>query len=488
MSRNVRFLVCGLPAILMGVAAFQAGLMDDAYIFCRYAENLISGLGAVFNPDERVEGYTSPLHMLLIAAGAATGVPAWQMARALPLFAAVATIWLVGFVKTRSDDSPLVGPIAAVLTAASMPFALWATTGMDTSLFALAVTAAVLALERSAPGQVSAPVWLLAGATFLVRPEGAVVLAAAAALAWRPRQGLSVAAGLVPIAALTLFRLAYYGVPLPNTFYAKVDGGGLALFGRGLLYVLDALIRLLPLAAVAAVAAWRYRQRSFAMVIALGLMGAAVFEGGDHFSMHRFFVPVIPLLALVAAREITSRTATAGQALAVGLGLALVLGPWTMFAPSLPDGSGQSMRRRFRGEISQSMLFDEVGQQLAAALGPDHDAAMLTVGAIPYRTRWKVIDLLGLTDGNIARTTKALGHGTAGHEKFDSAYVLGRRPELILLYPWFWSSPVADDKVRTIPFLHEAQKDLLRSPRFEREYRLQWVKLPGGFVALYRRV
>ena len=44
-------------------------LLDDAYISARYARNLAEGHGLVFNPGERVEGYTN-LAWVVGAAGA----------------------------------------------------------------------------------------------------------------------------------------------------------------------------------------------------------------------------------------------------------------------------------------------------------------------------------------------------------------------------------------------------------------------------------
>ena len=40
---------------------------DDAYIGYRYAKNLAEGKGLVFNPGERVEAYTDPLYVVLLA-------------------------------------------------------------------------------------------------------------------------------------------------------------------------------------------------------------------------------------------------------------------------------------------------------------------------------------------------------------------------------------------------------------------------------------
>ena len=50
------------------IAAFASGLTDDAFISFRYARNLLEGQGLVFNPGERVEGYTNFLWVLELAA------------------------------------------------------------------------------------------------------------------------------------------------------------------------------------------------------------------------------------------------------------------------------------------------------------------------------------------------------------------------------------------------------------------------------------
>src|SRR2546426_1824807 len=41
--------------------------IDDAFINLRFAENLAAGLGPVFNAGERVEGYTTPAWVFLLA-------------------------------------------------------------------------------------------------------------------------------------------------------------------------------------------------------------------------------------------------------------------------------------------------------------------------------------------------------------------------------------------------------------------------------------
>ena len=49
---------------------------DDAYISLRYARNFAAGEGLRFNPGgERVEGFSSPLHVLAMGSALALGAP-----------------------------------------------------------------------------------------------------------------------------------------------------------------------------------------------------------------------------------------------------------------------------------------------------------------------------------------------------------------------------------------------------------------------------
>ena len=56
------------PVLLFHAWVFSNFLVDDSFILLRYADNLQRGRGLVFNLGERVEGFTSPLLVLLQAA------------------------------------------------------------------------------------------------------------------------------------------------------------------------------------------------------------------------------------------------------------------------------------------------------------------------------------------------------------------------------------------------------------------------------------
>ena len=55
-------------ALLVWLASVSWFLTDDAFISFRYVHNLLEGHGLVFNPGERVEGYSNFLWVLELAA------------------------------------------------------------------------------------------------------------------------------------------------------------------------------------------------------------------------------------------------------------------------------------------------------------------------------------------------------------------------------------------------------------------------------------
>src|SRR5579884_1934594 len=72
LDERARTPVLALLVVCGSLYAWQLRwLADDAYIPFRYAYNWVHGQGIVWNPGERVEGYTSFLWVLMAAASLA---------------------------------------------------------------------------------------------------------------------------------------------------------------------------------------------------------------------------------------------------------------------------------------------------------------------------------------------------------------------------------------------------------------------------------
>ncbi len=312
---------------------------DDAWISARYANNLATGLGAVWNPSgPRVEGFSNPLLVGVEALARLLGASPVDAARAIGVASGVGLLLVI-----HRLGAEVVGAgaarIALGLTAFCPPLALWAVGGLETLPTALAMTAGVLLLSRPHADRRDA---VRAGAVLALlpwlRPEGLAVALAVALFAQAPRllrrdgrrTGLArgaVAAGLPLASQLMLegLRLAIFAHPLPNSvLYKSGSGAGLEVLAK---FAGEAA----PLIAVAAagLVLARGRQRLLAvpaLVYALGSNGTL--DSANAFS--RFFLPVWPQLALLAGLAIAVIQARSGRrgpavAVAVAAGAALVL-------------------------------------------------------------------------------------------------------------------------------------------------------------------
>src|SRR5262249_51975069 len=152
--------------------------LDDAFISYRYARNIVSGAGLVFNPGEYVEGFSNLLWTLLVAAGLAIGGDADVVGHVLGLASGVIVLlatWVLARAYTRGSG-PAAGWTAVLapwIVLASVPFTAWATSGMETPLFAAAVAVAFLGERCGRPWTATAGAILAT----LTRPEGPLVAA-----------------------------------------------------------------------------------------------------------------------------------------------------------------------------------------------------------------------------------------------------------------------------------------------------------------------
>jgi len=478
----------GLVLVLAAIAGFVLHAreiqytQDDAYISLRYAKNLVDGHGLVFNPGERVEGYSNFTWTLLLAAFIKLGAPPIETSRWLGVvFGALAILVAARFARALEGGWGVASVATAALVAGSTAFALWSTGGLETALFALLVTAG---LERGlAPGvgrrgRIAAPVLLCLAA--LTRPDGPLVFALWFAIraideiiggpAAQPggrrslvRDAVLFVGPLLPYAA---WKIWYFGDLLPNTYYAKA-GLSASYVSRGLEYALDffrayGLWGIAPALALASVlrTGWRGVELRL-LAIWAGTAAYIVVIGGDVLHVHRFWLPILPIGCLLVARGITF---VAGRAVGVlpgsGRGARPALAPLlsvvltaTLVFSGIRLNWDWIMERRnleigFVGNMTQT------GVWLKRNFPPDATIAITTIGAISYWSELRVIDLLGLTDREIAREPAIIDglEDTWREIKYNAGSVLRREPDAILFSTGVRPSSAAEKAL----FLHES--------------------------------
>ena len=477
--------IAGLAGGTFLVESWQLGpQLDDAYISYRYARNLAEGYGLVYNPGEYVEGFTNILWTLLVALGVRLGLEAPAVGHFLGLLSGLGALFATWvYASTGLPRSQLwVGALAPWLLLSATPFPVWATSGMETLLFTAAATAALAAQARGRIG--AASVWL-AVAT-LTRPEGALLALvvfgvhfatagirspatrgtrspatrgirspatrgirspATRGIRSPATRGIRSPRALVPVLAwlavpvlLTAFRLAYYGSPLPNTFYAKVGGipieSGLAYLAR---FLADGSLVLIPAAAV--VVGRKRWWAGIAWVLALSAYVVAI--GGDAFGQWRFLLPCLPVLAALSLRgALRAFTLSPWAGAALGLtvpGAAL----WMVLGGAAQDEfPGSAARWDMLARVDQgNRNFEEVGRRRAELLRAETPAPRLVasgaIGSFGYYSRLPILDYFGIVDPEVARSpaSEALPgeRRLPGHHRSNAEYVFSRRPDTLLV-------------------------------------------------------
>lgn len=453
-----RWWLAGLAGALAGSIGHQwlfSTLAEDAFISLRYSAQLVAGNGPVFNPGERVEGYSNFLWVVLVAVpGFVAGADLVTVARLLGVACTLAAIVLVALLVRRITGSGWAGVAAAALTAAAGPIAAYGPAGLETPLFTAFVLAAVFALVARRPMLAG----LVVAAATMTRPDGAVVGAVLlfwllVRRDWRPAGQLMLAAG-VPVAVWTVWRVGYYGHVMPNPIAAKAGMDLGWQLRSGWTYLVGFAAAMWPLLVLAGVAALLAARRpasplarpavALLAVLVTAYMAFFVVAGGDWMPAWRFFAPAVPLLAAI-----------------VGIGLATALASAPATAPaSEPDGARTGLPRLAAGtavavvcalgvftSIDNPSMLDRVqrwhqavnelgdlGSWLNRTLPPSTVIASYANGVLSYRTEdLVVVDLLGLTDEHIARHGQREPRGIIGHAAHDWAYVTQqRRPDVIV--------------------------------------------------------
>ncbi len=219
---------------LVAVIAIAARLIpgprtiDDAFITFRYARHILAGDGFTFNPGEHVLGTTTPLYTLLMAflglfsGGAAAPFPLLALGvNALADALTCILLWQIG----KRLGHELAGAVTAAVWAVA-PFSVtFAIGGMETSVYILLSTAAILAFLRE-----KYPLtFFLCGLAFLTRPDALIFIGLLAlGRAWVALKSKAfapllkdAAAFLAPVVPWLIFAGVYFGSFIPHSIAAK---------------------------------------------------------------------------------------------------------------------------------------------------------------------------------------------------------------------------------------------------------------------------
>lgn len=463
--------------------SFRGYTPDDTFIFLRYAQNFGDGRGLVFNPGERVYGNTSVLWSLALGAAAWAGLPLLAVAKIAGVAFGAATIVIAQRLAARIDAGAAIA--APIIMVGFLDLSYWAVSGMDTTLFACLVALALLATARAADGGSSALAGLAWGIAGVARPEGVGLgVVALAWLSWhapaaRKRVWPSLAGFVLPVALLVAGTWAYYGDPVPNTYWAKRFDRAEA-FHRGLIYLRGFILNNdgALIAGTIITALWFARDhvvRLSACVLA-AYTAYLLWVGGDSWSAPgaaRFATPMLAPLAIMMAAglSIAGALIATRSRRAAGAAAAAVLGLWLAF-PS----SNALVTRRIGSDAA-------IVAYLAHHATADDAVAVTDIGWVGYETGLRVIDTFGLVDPWVARELRKQNNTQyrTGDAERLADYVFGRAPRWIILKGTARSDGTFDIHDET------GARVIAGDPRFAAGYRFAVAAAEEPYL-LYQRV
>jgi arabinofuranosyltransferase len=446
---------CLLCALTIGFFVWNVHhysfLGDDAFISFRYAQNLYEGRGLVWNPGERVEGYTNFLWVLLMSVGMLLRLSPEAFSNIIGVASGAATLVILVRLSAKhaGRDNPLIW-LAPLVLATSRTFTAWCTGGLATAFFTMLVLAALVRFAEERDKHIGFPcassfIFALAA---LARPEGNIFAATAGLfflveMLQRKRAPRAFLAWVLPLVLIVgshlVWRRAYYGYWLPNSFYAKVSGfWGEQAYRYFSMFHLDyRAFFFAPLALVPLIVVRRFIHVLSAAAVAAYVL-YVVYVGGDRFEF-RFMVPVLPLFYWLVVEGIRLLPSLGGRrprptyaTFAVSLALGAALWTATFVGSRRPEAkttrhdiasleeiAAYANRRAAEGKFLRALI----DRQL---IPRDAVLCVTGAGAVPYYSKLTTIDLYGMNDTRIAHQ-KVTKRGVIAHEKRGSSDYMRER-------------------------------------------------------------
>ena len=468
---NYNPVIYGLLAVLAVILFVYCGafdfIQDDSFITYRYVKNFTEGNGLVFNIGERVEGYTCFLWVIVLSFAKSAGFNFIGASQTVGIISSIITLVITYLISSKFFQKEKGGfyniafcLISPIMLAANGSFAYWSVSGMETGLFAVLVTLGVYFYLREQKNNSAFPyssiIFLLAS---LTRPEGTLIFAVTVLhkiiytlkrksddksrlvnknnLIWL---GLY----LIPAIIFMLWRYSYYGYLFPNTFYAKT-GSSLEYFKAGWDYFTEfaknyglfGILLILPLITLGS--KQKFYEYLYLIMIFYIFSAYVIFIGGDVLRPNRFFVPLLPVFFILVQEGIhqlitvLDKKKTFSYGAAVGVIFALGFSYYT-----------------YKNEFEQIKKYSELEKGLVEKMkisgtwlktkqsqaGRQLVVGATTIGAVSYYSDVILIDMLGLTDKEIAHNPRPIPEISSKEvgwreRNYNVEYIISRKPDYI---------------------------------------------------------
>ena len=506
-------------------------ILDDSFIFFRYAENVFNGFGFVWNIGEQpVEGYSSFFYLvLLIIAKSLTlnlelfAIVLGTVTSALTLFYSYLIYELLFSNNNKTHTANIVTVIILTLSPAC---SYWSGAGMETSLYSMFIVLTFYYFLKLPENSKSSLLkGILFGILCVIRFEAVLFFVIATYYQLKAENSyfkikltkssfLLILGFTIIFGTYFIWRWSYFGYFLPNTFYAKT-GGGLQQIAGGFLYVIKALrlfygFAWIPILLVSVFFRKEMikKQSAFLLFVGIASLLTTVLVGGDHFHLGRFVLAILPFLFVFFPPALANLLSTNFKTIKLNPSIVVGILLISIFALLLAKPVNQETFRGFQNLLSDQKKIIEVydkstereivewqngfvimGKTLNKIADKNDYIAAVPIGAIGYYSKIGVIDMVGIVDPIIAHEKLAEDHikkWTAGHTKGDGNYILSRKPKFIQLTDYLTRTPLEKPHKRSLQF--KSVEEIWNAEDFHREYEFYPVEvIDGWYYNLFKR-
>ncbi|MDD3559201.1 MAG: tetratricopeptide repeat protein [Melioribacteraceae bacterium] len=473
--------------LVTGIAAYfyftfkSDRMQDDAFIFFRYAENFINGHGLVFNIGEYVEGYTGFLWLINLIFLARIGFDLISVSSIFGIaygFGVVAvSVFLTNELRNNTNvknDSnskwysrfASIDLYPALLLVFNSAVHYWAGSGMETMMFSYLLIQGIYFYIKYDLNKIikkRAHIFLMLAA--LTRPEGILVYTVVFFHKWisfytnnekdlnvskqsflQKENLIALGIFVLPNLLLVIFRLIYYGYPLPNTFYAK-SGTSIEYFSAGFQYFVEftssnllfGIMLIVPLLLLRK----NNNRKKFGLLYSIVIIYTLyiMFIGGDVLPIFRFFIPVLPLIFILfiisisTVKDILRSKLSEEYKSILNFGMFIIVaavGAYNYLSIYRTVDEKSNLEKNL---IDKMIISGEWFKDLNDESNKTVSIAATTIGALSYYSGdARIIDMLGLTDEEIAHNPKPIKEisetATGWKEKnYNVEYVLDQKPD-----------------------------------------------------------
>ena len=326
----IKYPFCISALVLLALGGFFLGFsgsVDDAHITFWAAQSLATH-GEILNYNfEHVEQSSALLQVLLLALlHSASKISIVTLGHVTTVLAAIATFFYTGKLAQRISPAslpPIFSIFTTLLLLVTAPFFVyWSFSGMEGSLLALLLVWLLLALDGwLREEKFLVMVCLMSLAAQMTRPEMPVVLCFFALIIFPAHALLKISKWrwkslaqflllqILCAGLLMAWRWWYFGDIAPQPVSAKTSGAFFSSLLQGLQYAQQTLLDpcLLLFTALTAISTLlvllRWREPLAVMLVLLLFVYSSfvMASGGDWMAAGRFWVPVMPLMAVLAA-------------------------------------------------------------------------------------------------------------------------------------------------------------------------------------------